>query len=193
VPGVIQKDFAAHCTNLPTLLEELVRREGIQSVVLGASWLAYQGSTIERNGVELPTSSPEGQIAFFANLDDYVRVLQSLGAKVYLVLGSPVDINSLNPRAMVTRHFTNLSVAADAGKAVPMAELRASVARADAKLRSVGAQTGAVLLDPFPDICGTADSCSPFFDGDEPKFSDGMHLRPKFVRDHITFLDFLLK
>jgi len=44
---------------------------------------------------------------------------------------------------------------------------------------TVSERTGAPLLDPFPDICGTDDSCSSFFEGGEPKFSDGMHLRPQ--------------
>jgi hypothetical protein len=44
---------------------------------------------------------------------------------------------------------------------------------------TVSERTGAPLLDPFPDICGTDDSCSSFFEGGEPKFSDGLHLRPQ--------------
>jgi hypothetical protein len=34
--------------------------------------------------------------------------------------------------------------------------------------------------------------CSAFFGAREPKFTDGTHLRPVFVREHLHFLDFLL-
>jgi hypothetical protein len=62
----------------------------------------------------------------------------------------------------------------------------------DAKLRAIAERTGAKLLDVFPDICGSGEGCSPLFGAGEPKFADGMHLRPVFVREHLHFLDFLL-
>jgi peptidoglycan/LPS O-acetylase OafA/YrhL len=195
VPGLIQRDYFSHCANLTTLLTDLVRRESIQSIVLGASWPGYtgEGLKIERNGKQLSLGTLEGQDAYYANLEDHVRLLQSLGAKVYLILSPPVENTFLNPSTMITRHLITLPVSPNAGKSASMAYLRASTASADGKLRTVSERTGASLLDPFPDICGSGDSCSPFFEEGEPKFSDGMHLRPIFVRDRIKFLDFLLK
>lgn len=194
VPGIIQRDYFSHCANLPSLLTDLVRREGIQSVVLGASWSGYSGEglSIERNGRQLSLGTLEGQDAYFSNLEDYVHSLQSLGAHVYIVLSTPVH-GALSPRAMITRSLTGFSVAPDAGKSVPISGLKGPINSVDDKLRIVSERTGAPLLDPFPDICGTGDECSPFFDDKDPKFSDGQHLRPKFVRYHIRFLDFLLR
>jgi hypothetical protein len=94
---------------------------------------------------------------------------------------------------MVTRYMTTLSIAPSAGESVPISELKGPRVIVDEKLGIVSMRTGAPLLDPFPDICGGNDYCSPFFEDKEPKFSDGLHLRPKFVRHHIRFLDFLLK
>ena len=71
--------------------------------------------------------------------------------------------------------------------------VRCRYAFVDAKLRTVAEQTGATLLDPLPDVCGNGEGCSPFFGAGEPKFADGMHLRPIFVREHLRFLDILLK
>ena len=52
VPGVIQRDKFARCANLPGILVDLVRREKVQSVVLGAAWAGYsdEGMLIEREG-----------------------------------------------------------------------------------------------------------------------------------------------
>jgi hypothetical protein len=85
-----------------------------------------------------------------------------------------------DPSAMVTRSLTSLRVAPDAGQALPIAALRAVQATSDTELRTVAEHTGARLLDPFPNVCGSASSCSPFFGAGEPKFSDGAstsHLR----------------
>ena len=190
VPGLIRRDKFARCTNLPGILVDLVQREKVQSVVLGAAWSGYsnEGMLIEREGRRLPLSTKEGVDAFYANLEDYVRLLQGQGAKVYLVLGVPFH-ERFNPSQMVTRSLTGFRIAPDVEKAVPTAGLQA----ADAKLRTVGEHTGATLLDPLPDICGSGDSCSPFFGAGEPKFSDHAHLRPVFVREHLRFLDPLLK
>ena len=193
VPGVIQRDKFAGCDRIPGILANLVRREKVQSVVLGASWLGYVGSEllVEREGKRLLLNTTEGMAAFYANLQDYVRLLQSQGAKVYLVLGVPINPR-FNPGTMVTRGFT-IRTSPDVEVPVPTSELRAGNAFVDAKLRTVAEQTGATLLDPFPDVCGIGEGCSPFFGAGQPKFTDSMHLRPIFVREHLHFLDILLK
>jgi hypothetical protein len=194
VPGVIQRDHFAHCSNLPEILTDLVRRENVQSVVLGASWIGYHssGMRIEREGLRLRLDTPEGQDVFYRNLEDFVGALQALGAKVYLILGVPSH-GRFHPGGMVTRGMTGISVAPGSGEPVSIAALRDAHAAPDARLREIAERTGAQSLDPFPDICGSQADCSPFFSEGIPKFSDGMHLRPIFVKDHLRFIDFLLK
>ena len=194
VPGVIQRDKFARCSNLPGILVDLVRREKVQSVVLGAAWSGYSngGMVIEREGKRVPLNTKEGMDDFYANLEDYVHLLQGEGANVYLVLGVPSH-QRFNPGEMVRRNVTGFRIAPDVEKAIPIAELQAINATVDAKLRTIGEHTGATLLDPLPDICGSGDGCLPFFGAGEPKFSDNVHLRPVFVREHLHFLDPLLK
>jgi peptidoglycan/LPS O-acetylase OafA/YrhL len=194
VPGVIQRDKFARCADLPGILVELVRREKVQSVVLGAAWSGYSdgGMLIEREGRRVPLNTMEGMDDFYANLENYVRLLQGQGGKVYLVLGVPSH-HRFNPGEIVTRSLTGFRIAPDVEKAIPIAELQTVNATVDAKLRTVGEHTGATLLDPLPDICGSGDGCLPFFGPGEPKFSDNVHLRPVFVREHLYFLDPLLK
>ena len=88
----IQQDKFAPCANLPGILFDLVQRENVQSVVLGASWLAYleHGMLVEREGRRLPSNTRDGIDVFYSNLEDYVRLLQAQAAKVYLVLGTPI-------------------------------------------------------------------------------------------------------
>jgi hypothetical protein len=194
LPGVIQRDKFASCANLPDILVDLVQREKVQSVVLGAAWSGYsnEGMLIERKGRRLPLNTKESMDAFYANLEDYVRLLQSQGAKVYLVLGVPIH-ERFNPGKMITRSLTGFRISPDVEKPIPIAELQAVQATVNAKLRAVGEHTGAIILDPHADICGSGDDCLSFFGAGEPKFSDNMHLRPIFVREHLRFLDPLLK
>ena len=195
LPGMIQQGDFAHCANLPGILLDLVRREKIETIVIGASWAGYEGLTmqIERGGKRMPLTEQEGKDAFYANLEDYVRLLQNQGAKVYLVLGVPGDLVRFNPIHMIARGLTGFKASPDADKDVPVAELRAAFAKTDPKLRSIAENTGAFLLDAFPDVCGAGNGCSPFFGAAEPKYADGLHLRPVFVREHVHFLDLLLK
>ncbi len=196
VPGMIQRDDFAHCANMPSILLELVNREKIRLVVLGASWGGYGGESmrIERDGKHmLINDASGGRDAFYANLEDYVRLLQSQGAKVFLIRGVPVDQIRFNPTMMVSRSAFGFKIAADVDKDVPVTELRKAVAIVDERLQAIAQHTGATLLDVFPDVCGDGDGCSPFFAQGEPKYADGVHLRPSFVRTHVRFLDFLLE
>jgi peptidoglycan/LPS O-acetylase OafA/YrhL len=196
LPGMIQQDDFAHCTNMPGILLDLVQREKIQTVVLGASWGGYGGAgmKIERDGKRFSFDDVSGgKDVFYANLEDYVRLLQDHGAKVFLVRGVPVHQMRFDPAKMVERGPTGFRIAPDVDKDVPTAELRNAYTVIDDRLREISIRTGAALLDAFPDICENSDHCSPFFATAEPKYSDGVHLRPSFVRAHIRFLDFLLK
>jgi len=193
VPGLIQQDNFAHCRDMPGLLTDLVVREKVQAVILGASWLGYASDLVlvERDGKRLSTATSEGQDAFYANLEDYVRSLQAQGARVYLVLGVPSHAR-FNPRQMVSRTPTSFKIADDVANDESVVSLQKPFVGVDARLRSIAERTGAGLLDPFPDVCGTGEGCSPFFGMGEPKFSDSMHLRPIFVRQNLHFLDPLL-
>src|SRR5205814_1205420 len=78
VPGVIRWDKFSRCADLPGMLIDLVRRERVQSVVLGAAWADYseEGTLIDRAGGRVPSNTREGIDAFYANLEDYVRLLK---------------------------------------------------------------------------------------------------------------------
>jgi hypothetical protein len=58
---------------------------------------------IEREGRRLALDTQDGHDAFYANLEDYVRLLQRQSARIYLVAGVPSH-SRFNPSAMVTRN-----------------------------------------------------------------------------------------
>ncbi|MDI3563931.1 acyltransferase family protein [Bradyrhizobium sp. Arg816] len=193
VPGVTARDEFANCAVVANRLSELVQRERVQAVVISPHYWPRKNAFIEREGKSIPLDGgDEGRRAFYANLEDYVRELNR-NATVYLVLGAPQSPTALNPQQMVTRGFTGIRIDPNAQKSVPIADLRSIYDQHDADLRAVAERTGAKLLDPFPDVCGNGETCAPFFGAHEPKFTDGVHLRPVFVREHLHFLDFLLE
>lgn len=175
------------CRELVDFLVDLVRRETIRTVVLGASWNGYGSKIIERDGRSFQINQREGADAFYANLEDYVSRLQELGAKVYLVLPVP-NHRRFDPATMVTRSMFGFDVAPDVNIPVETNALQALNEEATTKLRRIEERTGAVLLNPLDDLC-EADYCSAFFEDGKPKFSSGLHLRPAFVRQHLHFLD----
>jgi len=190
VPKVIQKGKFERCADITDLLLELVRREKIQSVVLGASWSGYANASVERSDQILPLHTAEGFDAFYANLEDYIRLLQALGARVYLVLPSP-NHRRFDPATMIERGMFGFRIAPDVNVPVKTDLFAAANATTNDRLRAISDRTGAILLDPVPDVCGGND-CSAFFEDGKPKFSDGLHLRPVFVQTHVRFLDPLL-
>ncbi|WP_166301150.1 acyltransferase family protein [Bradyrhizobium sp. 2S1] len=194
VPGVVQEDKFSACSDLTAKLLEVVRREKVRSVVLGAAWSGYsaEGMSIKRDGTRLSLTTGEGQDAFYASLEEFVRELQSEGAAIYLVLGLPTH-EAFAPRNMVARGITGFRIAPNVDATIRVSDLKGVLARSDARLRAIGSRTGAALLDPFPDICGAGAACSPFFGAGEPKYSDQSHLRPAFVRENLHFLDRLLE
>ena len=56
VPRVTQEDNFARCADLPSILIDLVQREKVQAVVLGAAWAGYrtEGMLIEREAKVCP-------------------------------------------------------------------------------------------------------------------------------------------
>ena len=162
VPGVTQRDKFAGCANLPGILVDLVRHENVQSVVLGAAWSGYsdEGMLIEREGRRFTLNTREGMDAFYDNLEDYVRLLQDQGAKVYLVLGVP-EHHRFNPGEMVTRSLTGFRIAPDVEKAVPIAELASHPCPSMPNCAPSASTLGRRYSIPFPTFAAAATAACP--------------------------------
>ena len=55
-------------------------------------------------------------------------------------------------------------------------------------LRRVARESGAIVIDPVASLCDAA-LCPATAANGEPMYHDFAHLRPSYVRDHVTFLD----
>jgi hypothetical protein len=155
------------------------RERSIGTIVLGGLWQGYF------NGNAKVDAAP------YAQLESEVAALRATGRVVYLIMPVPTS-ERFDPIQMVSRSITGFSIDPNILAGVPVASLAAANASISRNLASIARRTGARTLDPLPDICGSSPICSAFFADGEPKFADFNHLRPVFVRSHITFLDPLL-
>jgi len=192
-PGVIKTGWFAHCNEMHEIVRKTATENQIGTVVLGASWAGYQGAglMISRDGKEIPGHLPEAVEAEYANIEDFVREFQTAGRRVYLILPSPTH-GKFDPQTAVSRTMTGYTIDAESQEGVSTETLRINREKIATRLRDISARTGAGIIDPFDDICGTGPRCSIFFADGDPKFADMMHLRPSFVMDHITVFDALV-
>lgn len=169
------------CQRMAGVRDGLIQARHIHTVVMGAFW---PGALARYDG---------GQGAIVAEYSRQISQLRQLGVSaLWLVLPSPFD-DRFNPRALLRRSLWHVAVdraALEAG--IPMAQLHAATDQARQTLLAVAAQSGAMTLDPYPDVCGSGAFCSVINAQGEPKYADEKHLRPVFVKDNIHFLDALL-
>jgi peptidoglycan/LPS O-acetylase OafA/YrhL len=193
IPNVFKAGAFAHCSQLPGIAQNVMAAQGINTIVMGGYWQGNNGydTYVERAGVRLPMNNPLAANLFFANLEDEVSHLIQTHHKVYLILCDPLNVH-FDPSHMIKRSVIGVSIAPDVFNDVPMADLQANIAKSNQKLLAIAARTGAIPLNPLADICGAGPGCSAFFDGGQPKHADDLHLRPAFVKDHMTFLDGIL-
>lgn len=193
VPGVVRVGGFAYCNHLPGVMDSLIARKHIGVIVLGANWADYETPVISvrRDGRLRKMNTPAGVDAFYANLKDEIRHFVQTHHSVYLV-AEPVNNPRFNPQRMVRRSAFGFRVSRNVVNGVQLNRLVSQSAATDRRLNRIAAETGAKVLNPLRDVCGDGPVCSAFFDHGEPKFADGLHLRPVFVAHHIRIFDRLL-
>ncbi|WP_158554846.1 acyltransferase family protein [Methylovirgula sp. 4M-Z18] len=193
VPDIKKPHPFEHCHRFLEILDKVMAENHIDTVVLGSLWaLETDTGVLVRDGKKyVPVKGERGTSLFYEKLRDEVTELIKQKLKVYLIL-SPPTYQGFDPREMVRRSLLGVKINTDLIDGAKVSELREFSADANNRLAQIARETGAVTLDPLPDICGAQKSCSPFFDEGIPKFADSTHLRPSFVATHITFLDDLL-
>jgi hypothetical protein len=89
---------------------------------------------------------------------------------------------------MVTRTlFRDPYVSIDAG-GVSRSEVLSGLEPVYDDVGQVAIAAGAVLISPMDSLC-SEDHCPAVEASGDPIYKDAAHLRPRFVRDHVAYLD----
>ncbi len=174
VPGMAYAPLFAVCTHMPQVTAQLLAAQHVSRIVLGGDWQNF-------------AHEPD----FYVNLLAELSAYRQAGYKVWLILPVPLS-QRFDPALMLRRSLTGISIESQNLAGVPLASLRAQNAALTQALIAVAAKAGVQTIDPLPQICGQGPVCSAFFQQDQPKFADDIHMRPIFVRQNIRFLDAIL-
>lgn len=179
------------------------KKEDVKKVVFGSAWHyfypitdsnkqrpvmfeygAMMYRTEDSKKTPITPSSP-GWNATFSEFQSVVLELTEMGKQVYLVLPSPLS-DELDPNLMIDRIENKLIDR----KGISKADYQQSFSPINIALIKIANETNAKLLDPSIDLCRN-DFCSAFYKG-MPIYIDTGHIRPYYVRDHISIFDKVL-
>lgn len=193
VPGVHKKGLFSYCDNMPAVFNHTLATHQIGAVVLGAYWSGYlsANATVQHNGHWMNLNRKGGANLFFAHLQKEVARLEREGHPVYLVL-DPVSGSRFDPAKMVRRSPFGVALNQSIQRGVSVMRMEHSQAPVNDRIRAIAKATGATVLNPLHDVCGARPRCSVLYGDGKPKFADGLHLRPGFVRRYITMFDPIL-
>jgi hypothetical protein len=156
----------------------VARDPGIDTVVIGAAWSGYPVFVD-------PTKSQTA----YRELESMLERFQASGQRVYVVLpipnGAEFDPSNLVKRSLLELGFTV------GPKHIIGGKIAAALNPITLKITKIARATGATAIDPVEYLCREAD-CPALADDGLPTHMDYNHLRPSYVREHVTFLDSLL-
>ncbi len=165
----------------------------VEAVVIGAAWIRYFGKDSSYyhdgggTGEYFNLNEPKGASLAFDSLEKMLSQLRSLGKITYLILNIPFG-DALDPKGMVNRSVHSGSDFFAVENRELFQDELPGLQFIDEALSAVAEKTDTVVLDPKKFLCSDGRCPSTTKDG-SPIYKDGMHLRPAFVRDQITFLD----
>jgi peptidoglycan/LPS O-acetylase OafA/YrhL len=183
------------CDDFVDHVREFVRqRQDIDTIVLAAQWYGYlMDSTYfyEKDGFSdrLKLGS-QGASKAYSALEEMLAEFRKNKKRVYIILNSPIG-SELNPRNMILRDVFH------GGFQIHTALLERSMvmqqfAPVNAKIREAGEHVGAIIIDPIKTLCDEK-TCPLVTKDGEPIYKDEVHLRPYYVKDHVLFLDKIVK
>jgi hypothetical protein len=170
VPGILSK-----CSGLVKNALYTAQLPGVDTVVIGAAWNRY----------DVFRSDSDQSEAAFRKLADTVKEFRKIGRQVYLILPTPRG-ELFDPATLVKRSLLDFGFVIR--QEVKREDADATVRTFVLRLKEIARSTGATVLDPMDYICQTA-RCQTLATDGLPIYTDDSHLRPSYVREHVTFLD----
>ena len=151
----------------------LAKQPGVDTVVMGAAWNRY--------GVFESKHSDAALQSLAATIKDF----RGLGKQVYVIL--PIPRGELfDPASLVKRTFRDFGFVVR--EKIPRADAEATLKPVAQRLTEIAHSAGATILDPMDSVCQTGE-CRTLAPDGLPVYVDNSHLRPAYVREHVTFLD----
>src|SRR5262245_2558208 len=164
------------CAGLMENAFSLASDPQIDTVVIAAAWNRYDA--FESNERE----------ALFRDLASTIISFRKMDRQVYLIL--PIPRGELfDPAHLVNRSIRNLGFVVQ--ERVERADVDKTLKPIASRLKDIARSSGATAIDPSEYICGET-YCPTLAEDHMPVYTDESHLRPAFVRDHITFLDAII-
>ena len=155
----------------------MAREPDIDTIVIASAWNRYDvfdGDTAERAFQDLTTT---------------IRKYRAMGKGVYLVLPIPRG-EMFDPSRLVIRSVWDFGP--NIVQRINRAQIDCTVKRIAARLTNIAATTGAIAINPVNYLCPDGD-CPTLSEDGVPIYGDESHLRPDYVREHVTFLDSIVR
>ncbi len=169
IPGITP----SKCSGLVDEALLLARNPDVDTVVIGAAWNRYD-----------VFKSPDGEKAL-QDLAATITALRKLGRQVFVILPIPRG-EAFDPANLV--HRSILDFGFFVRRYVDRTNVDDNTKPIDARLLQIAKTAGARTIDPVDSICPKTD-CRTLAEDGMPVYTDDSHLRPGFVREHISFLD----
>lgn len=196
IPDMLHKSFSTDlCQKTLEMTRALINRPNVKTVVVGPSWEdKFLAGTkyYFKNPHEWPTVQV-GSVGFkhaLGSLGQYLLSFKKLGKKVFLILSIPAG-DAFDPGQMFDRSFSfepikfKTTIYRRGIHSDEYVQMKNS-------LRMAAESAGATVIDPFEHLCNR-DACD-VLDGDGwPKYHDNYHLRARYVREQVFYLDDVMK
>lgn len=165
-------------------------RDGPAStIIIAAQWSGYLTSSAlvfsKADETFLAIAARDRAMSAFANT---IEALRAANKRVVVVLNIPVS-DDLDPRNMLKRHWNgNFSTNTEG---ILIEQWKAERSYLTGNFAEVAQRAGAMVIDPTDSLC-PQQRCLSVDEQGEPIYRDGRHLRARFVREKILYLDQLI-
>lgn len=189
------RDHRPKMASCPQVVEkalEMANKKEIHTIVIAASWLGYFNydgdEYVIRAGSEfLPLKYPgPGYQRSLSKLEEILQRFHDQGKKIILILNIPRGLE-YHPKSMLERNFSF-----EPFKVIQTQfDLKRFLNENGAiyeDLKKLGERTKTEVINPLDILCHD-DICDTTTRDGAPIYIDTHHLRAKFVREHIKFLD----
>jgi len=116
-----------------------------------------------------------------------MRALVALGKRVYLLLPAPSG-SDLDPKGMFQGSRFDTIKPLDPLPVFRRDEFEMENARTRSRLLEIAGRAGASVIDPIPLLCNSA-TCPVVSADGQPLYTDGIHMRPRYVREAAIYID----